>query len=144
MFQTVLLALIISIGPTIAAIAALLAALKNRNQIDEVRNQIGEVHLMINSRLDQLLKSTGTASFAEGREAGRLGQVQSSAVSEARQKKAARATTATTLSARPASLTLDIVPAEGPVSGPAAAAAPKPKRVRKRKPPSAPAPAPDG
>jgi hypothetical protein len=66
-FQTILLAVIISIGPTIAAIAALLAALKNRKQIEEV-------HLLINSRMNELLSKSRDASFAEGREEGRTGQ----------------------------------------------------------------------
>jgi hypothetical protein len=34
------------------------------------RKKINELHVLVNSRLTQLLEQTGKASFAEGRQAG--------------------------------------------------------------------------
>ncbi len=52
-------AVIASIPPTIAASAALIVALRNHSAVREV-------HLSVNSRLDELLKTSKAASFAEG------------------------------------------------------------------------------
>lgn len=51
--------LIASIPPTLAAVAALIAARK-------VGPKITELHLQINSRMDQLLAASKSAAHAEG------------------------------------------------------------------------------
>jgi hypothetical protein len=79
--STILIAVIISTPPTIAAVAAFLIARRTSNQINEV-------HLMINSRLDALLKSASLASFAEGREEGRIGKVAAASEKRSRQSTA--------------------------------------------------------
>ena len=56
------IALIVAIPPTIAGIAALIVSLKNHDAVKEV-------HLAINSRLDQLLALAREAGFTDGRKA---------------------------------------------------------------------------
>lgn len=58
--------IVCAIPPTIAAVSALVVALKANRKQDENTDRIQEVHLMINSRMDQLLKVTENASFAKG------------------------------------------------------------------------------
>ncbi len=55
------------VAPTIAAVAALISSLRNRSKIEQV-------HLAVNSRLDELLKLTKTSSYAEGKAAGEFRQ----------------------------------------------------------------------
>lgn len=57
------------ISEAIIALSALYGAYrghKNSNQIDETSKQIQEVHLSINSRMDQLLAITKTEAHAAG------------------------------------------------------------------------------
>ena len=53
-----------SIITALAALGALIIAFQNRGAIQQV-------HIAINSRMDQLLKSTGLAARAEGKEEGK-------------------------------------------------------------------------
>ncbi len=55
-------ALIVAVPPTILALGSLVRSIKNGKDIKEV-------HLMINSRMDDLLKLTKSASFAAGEKA---------------------------------------------------------------------------
>ena len=64
MSDTVIIAAIAAIPPTLAALLALVKSIK-------VEKAVQEVHLSVNSRLDQLLKSTSLASHAEGMKAER-------------------------------------------------------------------------
>lgn len=61
------LTIIVCAIPTIiASVSALVVALKANRKQDDNANRIQEVHLMINSRMDQLLKVTESASFQAG------------------------------------------------------------------------------
>jgi len=60
----VIVAVITAIPPTIMAIMVLRKGDKNAEAIHEI-------HLSINSRMDQLLKASKAESLAEGRETGR-------------------------------------------------------------------------
>ena len=60
MTQIVTVAIIASIPPTIAALAALIVSNKNHQAVREV-------HLSLNSRLDQLLGMARAAGVIEGR-----------------------------------------------------------------------------
>jgi hypothetical protein len=62
--SAILVALITSIAPTIVAIIALMQVIKSKKAIQEV-------HLSINSRMTELLKSVRGEATAEGREIGR-------------------------------------------------------------------------
>ncbi len=62
MSEAVAVALIVAIPPTLAAVAALIVSTKNRAETKEV-------HLSLNSRLDQLIKVTRSDAIHEGRKA---------------------------------------------------------------------------
>lgn len=74
MTDTTQTALIISVAPTIAAIGAIVIAWLGRNQSKRNAAHITGVHLLINSRMDELLKAARSeshaAGMAEGRQAG--------------------------------------------------------------------------
>jgi hypothetical protein len=53
------LALIVAVGPALLGTASLVLAIKNTNAIHEV-------HLSLNSRLDELLKTSNKAAYASG------------------------------------------------------------------------------
>jgi hypothetical protein len=78
MSETVIIALIVAIPPTIASIAALITSLKNRKKDVEsraaVKSDIRELTLKVNSRMDELLNTVRSASHAAGREELRLEQ----------------------------------------------------------------------
>jgi hypothetical protein len=61
--DAVVIAMIVAIPPSIASVAALIVSIRNGNQIHEV-------HLGINSRMDELVK----ASKAQGRQDERDGR----------------------------------------------------------------------
>lgn len=56
-------ALIVSLPPTLVGLAALITAIKS---VNEIRN----LHIQINSRMDQLLRVTGAESKAQGKAEG--------------------------------------------------------------------------
>ena len=62
--KEIIIALIAAIPPTFVAFLSLVNTKKNSNAIQNV-------HLSINSKMDDLLKATKGESFAEGREQGR-------------------------------------------------------------------------
>lgn len=64
MSDTIVVALIVAIPSFIASIAALLQARAATQKIDAT-------HLVVNSRMTQLLEAVKTGSLAEGREEGR-------------------------------------------------------------------------
>jgi hypothetical protein len=64
MTDIVRVALITATPPTIVALGALAASLSNYRKI-------AELHVIVNSRLSELLKVTGKASFAEGKAEGK-------------------------------------------------------------------------
>ena len=64
MSNEIIIALIITIPPTITSLVAVYLAVKSNKAIKEV-------HLVMNSRLDQLLKSSNAEARAEGKEEGR-------------------------------------------------------------------------
>jgi hypothetical protein len=64
MDKTVLLA---AVPSTLAALGALITSLRNAGRIQQV-------HLTMNSRLDELIEATKTASHAEGFAAGQESQ----------------------------------------------------------------------
>lgn len=59
MSENILLAVIVSIPPTIASVVAVIVAIVNSRKIEDL-------HILINSRLTQLLEQTAKASKAEG------------------------------------------------------------------------------
>ena len=63
MSDPVLIALIAAIPPTMVATGAVYLGLKNNRGIEDL-------HISVNSRMDQLLKEHGIASKAEGRREG--------------------------------------------------------------------------
>jgi len=58
--RLVVVAMIAAIPPTLAALAALIVALKGSQKLTQL-------HLQINSRMDQLLEVSTSAARAEGR-----------------------------------------------------------------------------
>ena len=64
MTEAVEIALIVSAAPTLVGAGALLAQMRNRKAIAEVRAAVVEVHLSLNSRLTELV----VASKAQGRQ----------------------------------------------------------------------------
>ena len=62
--ESIIIAIIAAIPPTLVALLTLRNSKKNAQAIQEV-------HLSINSRMDQLLEASKAASNAEGREEGR-------------------------------------------------------------------------
>ena len=63
MSDPVMIALITAIPPTMVAAGAVYLGLKNHRGIEDL-------HISVNSRMDQLLKERGIASKAEGRQEG--------------------------------------------------------------------------
>ena len=55
-------AIIVAIPPTLMGVAAIIASLRNAKKIEQV-------HLLINSRVTELLALTKSSSFAEGEKA---------------------------------------------------------------------------
>lgn len=55
--------MIVAIPPTLAALCSLLVNITNKKRLDDL-------HIMVNSRLDELLKQKGIASFSEGEKQG--------------------------------------------------------------------------
>ncbi len=70
MSDLVTVALIAAVPPTIAALCSLVINLKNRKEIRVLHEQNHEMHILMNSRLDELLKQSGHTAFAEGKAAG--------------------------------------------------------------------------
>lgn len=64
MNTSIIVALIVALPPTLTAFAGLWFSYKNLHAISEV-------HLSINSRMDELIKEAKGVSLAEGREIGR-------------------------------------------------------------------------
>ena len=58
------IAIIISVAPTIAAVAALIQSRKNTQKIEGI-------HLAINSRFDEFLKMAQEKSFAQGQKSAK-------------------------------------------------------------------------
>lgn len=63
MSDAVAIALIAAFPPTLVALAALIVGVRNSRKVDSV-------HLLINSRMTELLASTGAAARAEGHTEG--------------------------------------------------------------------------
>jgi hypothetical protein len=63
--RLIVIALIASVPPTLAAVAAVIVALRGNAKL-------ADVHLQINSRMDELLRVSNKAARAEGVEAQRL------------------------------------------------------------------------
>lgn len=63
MSDTVLLALVATVPPTVMALAALVAAIKASHKVENL-------HVAVNSRLTELLETTRKAAEAKGRLAG--------------------------------------------------------------------------
>lgn len=59
------MAIIASIPPTLAAIAALVLGIRNGRKVSDL-------HVLVNSRLTELLDSSSSAARAQGKEEGRL------------------------------------------------------------------------
>lgn len=66
MTDTVQTALIASAAPTILALASLISSLRNSGKADANSKKIEEVHGLVNSGMNKLLKTTEQKSFAEG------------------------------------------------------------------------------
>ncbi len=66
MSEAVVVAAIVAIPPTVAAVAALIVSIRTHSATREV-------HLSVNSRMDELLRVTKTSGIAEGRKAERDG-----------------------------------------------------------------------
>lgn len=62
--STIIVALIAAFPPTLVSVLSLISSRKNSEKIQDI-------HLSINSRMDELLKASKAESRAEGREAGR-------------------------------------------------------------------------
>jgi len=62
--RMIIVAAVSAVPPTIAATAAMVVALKSKQQIHEL-------HMQVNSRMDELLRVSMTAARAEGVEAQR-------------------------------------------------------------------------
>jgi hypothetical protein len=58
--------LIVSIATLITATGAVVLGILNRTKIDENINKTNEVHVLFNSRMDQLLKANGLVQRAAG------------------------------------------------------------------------------
>lgn len=61
--KEILITLIITLPPTIAAVAALIVGLRGNRKVDDL-------HVAVNSRLTELLEQTSKASKAEGKAEG--------------------------------------------------------------------------
>ena len=55
-----------AIPPTIMALAALIASWRNGRKVESSTKKIEELHVLVNSRLTQLLELTAKSSRAEG------------------------------------------------------------------------------
>lgn len=60
-------ALIISVGPIIASVASIIAAIQARR----VESKVQQLHVIVNSRLTELLDQTSKASRIQGQVDGR-------------------------------------------------------------------------
>jgi len=63
--EAVNIAMIVAIPPTLLALASLITTMRHREQ-DKADH--AELHLQINSRMDELLKLTRKDSFREGKD----------------------------------------------------------------------------
>jgi hypothetical protein len=63
MSETVTVALIVSVAPTLTALVGLWATLRQGRRVDSYKHEV-------NSRMDELLQVTGERSRAEGRAEG--------------------------------------------------------------------------
>lgn len=75
MTDAIIVAIIAALPPTIVALLALRKSTSNGKAV-------AEVHLALNSRLDELLRSTRTAAHAAGVKEGQEGPPAKGAVSE--------------------------------------------------------------
>lgn len=64
--DTVMLALIATIPPTLTAITGVIIAIKNNNKAAVNSNKLDQLHVAVNSRLDQLLAAKESVARAEG------------------------------------------------------------------------------
>jgi hypothetical protein len=71
MTDPVTIALIAATPPTVVALGALVASIRNNTKIEEL-------HISVNSRLTELLKQTGIAAHAEGLAQGKAEGVKES------------------------------------------------------------------
>jgi hypothetical protein len=71
MSDPVLIALIITIPPTIVGIGQIYLGFKLSTAKKEIRSDVKELHKDVNGRMDQLLEQTAIASRAEGVESTR-------------------------------------------------------------------------
>jgi len=65
MTEEIKIALIVAIPPTLLALASLITSMRHREQ-DKADH--AELHLQINSRMDELLELTRKDSFREGKD----------------------------------------------------------------------------
>lgn len=79
MTDLILVAIISALPPTLTALVALWVAIVNRRN---TKKEIQEIHISVNSRMDQLLKMSQSSARAEGHVEG-----QEQERSEARERK---------------------------------------------------------
>lgn len=72
-------AVIVAVVGAVPAVLALVAGLANGRKAAKNATAITELHLLINSRLSELLALTASASHAEGLAAGRQGTAEEAA-----------------------------------------------------------------
>ena len=70
--DAVTVALIVAVPTTIASVATLLVAIRSGNRMErkeeEIKNQVHEVHIGINSRMDELVKASKALGRQEERD----------------------------------------------------------------------------
>ena len=71
MSDTIVLAIIVALPPTIVSLAALVASFRGQQQ---TREEYKQLHIKINSRMDELLDLTKASSRAEGILEGKEGK----------------------------------------------------------------------
>ena len=71
MSEAIQVAVVISVAPTMASLGAVVIAWFGYRRSKSNATQISEVHLLINNRMDELLKAARSESHAEGMAEGR-------------------------------------------------------------------------
>lgn len=73
-------AALIALPPTLIAITGLIVVIR---RVNEVAGKVQDVHIQINSRMDELLRATGVAAMAVGNLKGRAEQTAEQEAKEA-------------------------------------------------------------
>lgn len=74
MSDTVMIALLVAIPPTLVALAGLVNSIRNGGKLAQHAATLQAVHLQINSRMDELLAISKRAAHAEGVIEGKEGE----------------------------------------------------------------------